>query len=214
LFVLPAVTVVTSFKILGANYGASYTQWISNGVVNVAATNFRRSTSYPFRDIYVQPVILGWHIPHADITAGYSFFAPTGAGSAGLHMWVNEINFGTTIYPDTKKKWNVGTMLYYDFNGTKNNADIKVGDILTLQGGLGRSFLKGAANVGAAYAAQWKITPDSGSDIPSFLQITNGRVFGVGPEVDMPVFAKGLNVGLVSFRYLWSVQKRILAARF
>jgi hypothetical protein len=87
----------------------------------------------------------------------------------------------------------------------KNNVDIKVGNILTLSGGLGRSFLKGAANAGVAYGAQWKVTHDSGTDIPAFVPITNGRVFGVGPEIDFPVFAKGQNLGLVSFRYLWPI---------
>jgi len=205
LFVLPSLQVVTPFKILGATYGAAYTQWIMNGSLTLVALNFQRSTRYGFGDIYVQPVILGWHIPHADITAGYSFFAPTGAGSAGHHMWVHEIDFGTTLYADAAQKWNVSTMMYYDFNGTKSDTNVKPGQILTLTGGAGRSFLKGAANVGAAYGAQWKTTHDSGPDIPSFLPITNGRVFGVGPEVGMPVFAKGRNVGLVSFRYLWLV---------
>jgi hypothetical protein len=148
---------------------------------------------------------LGWHTQAADITAAYTFFAPTGAGSSGQHMWVNEIDFGATLYPDTGKKWNLSTMSYYDFNRKKNNTNIKVGNIMTLAGGIGRSFLKGAANVGVAYGAQWKTTRDSGPDIPPFLPLTNGRFFAVGPEVDMPVFAKGLNVGLVSFRYLWVV---------
>jgi hypothetical protein len=67
------------------------------------------------------------------------------------------------------------------------------------------SFLKGAASAGAAYGAQWKITHDSGSDIPPALPITKGRVFGIGPELNLPVFVKGLNLGLVSFRYLWPV---------
>lgn len=204
-FALPAVAVVTPFKILGATYGASYSQWIINGVVNVAAINAQKSTGYGFGDIYVQPVILGWHFPHADFTAGYSFFAPTGAGSSGQHMWVNEIDLGGTLYLDEGKKWNLSTMSYYDFNRPKNNTSIKVGDILTLGGGAGRTFLKGAANAGVAYGAQWKMTHDSGADIPPIVSITNGRFFAVGPEVDMPVFAKGLNVGLVSFRYMWIV---------
>jgi len=204
LFVLPAVEVVTPFKILGATYGAAFMEWVSNGVVNVDAANFHRSTNYGFGDIFAQPVILGWHTPRADVTAAYGFFAPTGGGSAGQHMWVNELDFGTTLYPDAAKKWNLATMMYYDFNRKKNNADITVGNILTLSGGFGRSILKGA-NVGVAYGAQWKMTHDSGSDIPSLLSITDGRFFGVGPEFDMPVFAKGRNVGLVSFRYLWLV---------
>ena len=78
-------------------------------------------------------------------------------------MWVNEPFFGATLYPGTGKKWNISTIMYYDFNQRKNNADIKVGDILTFSGGFGRSFLKGAANVGLAYGAQWKTTHPSGS---------------------------------------------------
>ena len=118
-------------------------------------------------------------------------------------MWTNEIVAGTTLYADAAKKWNVSTLMYYDFNEKKNNADIKVGQILTLEGGIGRSFMQGAANAGVAYGAQWKMTHDSGSGIPPLVPIANGRVFGVGPELDMPVFAKGKNLGLVSFRYLW-----------
>ncbi len=202
LFVLPSFQVVTPFKILGANYGASFTEWILNGRVDVAALNFSRSTRYAYGDIYVQPAVLGWHLKRADVTAGYAFFAPSNTG-ASLHQWTNEIDFGTTLYADKAKKWNISTMMYYDFNNEKNNKDIKVGQILTLAGGAGRSFLKGAANVGVAYGAQWKMTDDSGSGIPPLLPIANGRVFAVGPELDMPVFAKGVNLGLVSFRYLW-----------
>src|SRR5262249_43801823 len=127
------------------------------------------------------------------------------AGTSGQHMWINEIDFGLTVRPDPAKHWNLSTMMYYDFNRKKNNADIKVGDILTLAGWVGRSFLKVVPNAGVAYCAQWKITDDRGSDIPAGLPITNGRVFGVGPEIDIPVFAKGKNVGLVSFRYQWLV---------
>jgi hypothetical protein len=43
LFVLPNLQVVTPFKILGANYGASVTQYVVNGRVDVAARNFSRS---------------------------------------------------------------------------------------------------------------------------------------------------------------------------
>jgi hypothetical protein len=76
---------------------------------------------------------------------------------------------------------------------------------VTLQGGAGRSFLKGAANVGVVYGAQWKVTHDSGTGIPPDFPITNGRVFGVGPGIQMPVFKKGRNVGLVGFQYQWRV---------
>ena len=102
-------------------------------------------------------------------------FLPTGRGSATSHVGY-EIDFGTTLYADAGKKWNVATMMYHDFNQRKTNEDITVGNILTLSGGAGRTSLKGTANAGVASGAQWKITHDSGSDIPAILSINNGRV--------------------------------------
>ena len=203
-FFTPSIHGTTKFKILGANYGFAVTEWVLNGIPNVVTPNrtFSRSSSYGFGDMYVQPLILGWHPPHADITVGYSFWAPTG-GNHGLHQWQNEFDAGTTLYFDSARKWNVSTQLFYDWIGTKNNTDVKVGNLLTLEGGAARTFFKGAGSAGAAYGAQWKITKDSGPDIPSFVPITNGRVFGVGPELNMPVFAKGKNLGIAGFRYLF-----------
>ncbi len=117
LFVLPNLQVVTPFKILGANYGASVTQYVVNGRVDVAARNFSRSSVYSFGDIYLQPATLGWHLKRADITAGYALWIPTNT-RASLHMWTNEIVLGTTLYADAARKWNVSTLMYYDFNGT------------------------------------------------------------------------------------------------
>jgi hypothetical protein len=115
---------------------------------------------------------------------GYSFWAPSG-GNHGLHQWQNEINAGATLYLDTGKKWNASTQFLYDFIGTKKQHRCENRQ-LTLMGGAGRSFLKGAGSAGVAYGAQWKTSSDSGPDIPSFLPLTNGRVFGVGPEFTMP----------------------------
>jgi hypothetical protein len=51
--------------------------------------------------------------------------------------------------------------------------------------------------------AQWKVTDDSGSDFPALLPKSKNRAYGLGPEVAMPVFAKGTLVGLVNVRYIW-----------
>ena len=46
-FILPNVTIVTPYKILGATYGASFTEWLVNGVVSVSARlpNFTRQAA-------------------------------------------------------------------------------------------------------------------------------------------------------------------------
>ena len=211
MFVLPNVIVTTPYKILGATVGASFTEWVLNGVLVTwpeLNSQFHRASSYGYGDIYMQPLILGWHTDRADFTAAYAFWAPTGSGHYGFHMWMNEFDFGTTLYADRAKKWNVSTMMMYDIPLKKNDNDITVGNILTLSGGAARSFLKGGGNVGVAYGAQWKVTPDSGTGIPPFLPITNGRVFSVGPAIQMEVFAIGLNVGIVMFDYDWLVDHK------
>lgn len=83
---LPTFAVVTPFNILGGNYGASFTEYIANGRVDVAAQNFKRSSSYSYGDIYVQPATLGWHLKRADVTnemLAAMDWLPTLAGMVG-----------------------------------------------------------------------------------------------------------------------------------
>ena len=97
----------------------------------------------------------------------------------------------------------------------KEDSDVKVGQILSLEGGLGKSFLGGGLIIGAAYYAQWKITKDrlrefvlpGGDDID--LDFPNKhQVFGFGPEVTLPIATKSKLYALVNFRYFWETGAR------
>jgi hypothetical protein len=68
-------------------------------------------------------------------------------------MWSFEFFAGTTIYIDEAKSWHFATTAFYETHTEKKDTDIRVGDILTLEGGLGKSFMYGALSVGAAYYA-------------------------------------------------------------
>ena len=92
-----------------------------------------------------------------------------------------------------RKSWNFATTAFYETHTKKKDTDIKVGDILTLEGGLGKSFMEGAINVGIAYYAQWKITGDDpGQDLQPVFDEFFGkhRGFGVGPEMTFPIATK------------------------
>ena len=203
LFALPAVAMTTKFKIAGATYGFQIVPIYLNQRLDVAAQGFATATGYGFGDLYVQPISLGWRTQRADFLAGYGFFAPTGAGTRSLDMWGHELSAGTTVYLDSAKSWHVAATGFYDFHQKKSNRDLRVGQILTVEGGVARSFIKGAAHAGLAYVAQWKVTDDSGSDFPALLPKSKNRAYGLGPEVAMPVFAKGTLLGLVGLRYIW-----------
>ena len=126
-----------------------------------------------------------------------------GPSTRSLDMWGHELSAGTTVYLDSEKKWHVAATGFYDFHQKKQDQDLTVGQYLTIEGGVGRSFLKGAAHVGLAYVAQWKTTNDTGSDFPPNLQKSKNRAYGMGPEIALPVFARGPLVGLVNLRYIW-----------
>ena len=114
------------------------------------------------------------------------------------------------MYFDEKRTLSLATTAYWELHGNKKDTDVKVGQILTLQGGLGKSFLGGGLIVGAAYYAQWKLTEDQLAEFElpggSPIDVTipgKHKVFAFGPDVTLPVASKSKLFALVNIRYLW-----------
>lgn len=189
------MSAVSNFKVLGGNVGASVAvPFIKN---RVQLNSLDVSTSLAFTDMFASAA-LGWTLKRADITAGYNLYIPTGrfssgaANNTGLGMWGNEVFAGSTIYFDEKKTWNAAATFSAEFHSHKSGTNIKVGDLGTVEGGLGKTFYTKVSgpvpmvtNVGVAGYAQFKMTQDSGSDIPPVLRGFSDRVFGLGPEINI-----------------------------
>jgi hypothetical protein len=200
------VQVVTNYKLLGANVGASIGfPFIKN---RIQLNSFDVSSSLAYSDTFAG-ASLGWHLKRADVTAGYNLYMPTGSFSpnatnnTGLGMWGNEFTVGSTVYLDQKRMWNAAANFALEFNTDKSGTNIRVGDVGTVEGGAARTFYKKTSgpipivmNLGAAGYAQFKVTGDSGSDIPTPLQGFKDRVFALGPEFN--VFIPGPNLSLVA----------------
>ena len=99
-------------------------------------------------------------------------------------MWSHELSVGATAYLDQGKSWHLAATAFYEIHSGKEGIDQKVGDLLTIEGGFGKT-LSNLSSVGVAYYAQWKVTEDSGTDLPLFLRSQKDRGFGLGPEVDL-----------------------------
>jgi hypothetical protein len=166
---------------------------------------------------------LGWQTPRADFLAGYAFSAPTGRyeegadDNVGRGFWSHELTFGSTAYLDSAKTWHVAATGFYELHTKREGDAVQVGDILTLEGGAGKTVMQ-IINVGVAYYAQWKVTTDEApnlvapadpvADVASEILATKHRVYGVGPEFNifLPTKLDGNNVlNGVSFvvRYFW-----------
>jgi hypothetical protein len=204
---------VSKKKLWGANYSAMVFPGLTDNVLEVPILDRQQKASSGPTDVYVQPINLGWHTDRADYIAGLGVFAPTGrydadaSDNTGLGMWSFELFGGATVHFGKSKSWNFATTAFYETHTEKQDTDITVGDILTLEGGLGKSFKEGAINVGAAYYAQWKVTDDDpGQAIEAMLAgrtLGKHRVFGVGPELTIPIATKKKLIAFLTARYLW-----------
>ncbi len=206
---------VSDAKILGANYGAMAVISLANAALAVPFLGLEQGIGTALADIYLQPVNLGWHTPRADYTAGLGFFAPTGRyevdadDNIGLGMWSFEFYGGATVYLDEARSWHLATTAFFETHTKKKDTDTRVGDLLSLEGGLGKSLLQGMANVGAAYYAQWKITSDDfGDDLALPAEFGKHHVFAAGPEVTFPIKTEAKLIALVNARYLWEFGAR------
>lgn len=191
---------VTNVKVFGANWGFQAVpadfmkQRLESNSLDVPG-------SFGFSDITFQPVWLGWHKPRADFVAGWSFFLPSGNwelggdDNAGLGMWSNDFQAGTTLRLDNRREWSTSALLTYEVHSEKKDADLEAGDIITIEGGTGRAFYKKVdgtpipqiTNIGVVYYTQFKVTSDRGGG-PIAGQLLAGdkdRVFAVGVEANI-----------------------------
>ncbi len=208
----PLVNVVTTKTVLGGNYGFMAVFPFAN--VRAELPRLDNNPAPGISDMYVQPFNLGWHTNRADVLAGYGFFAPTGRYAAGandntgLGMWGHEVFAGSTVFFDEKKAWHAATTGAIEFHSGKKDTDARVGTLFTLEGGLGRSFLMGAASTGLSYYAQWKLTEDTLIGLPALILQGKNRVAGLGPEVMIPIATKNTVYGFLTARYQWEMGAR------
>jgi hypothetical protein len=219
----PILWYVSKVKVLGANYGVMAVIPWANGALEAPALGLNEPTGTRFADLYIRPLDLGWHARKADFAAGFGFYAPSGhyvdggSDNTGRGMWTAEPFAGATLYLDEKKTVSLATTAFWELHGTKKDSDTKVGQILTLEGGLGKSFLGGGMIIGAAYYAQCKVTADNLGVARTFpgvgtigpgLDNSKHRVFALGPDITLPVATKKKLYALVNIRYLWEMGAR------
>ncbi|RED25052.1 hypothetical protein BD847_1795 [Flavobacterium cutihirudinis] len=189
---------VSDFKILGANYGATILLAFASNTIQGNNTNIDNSLT--FTDMYVQPIQLGWHNKRADFVFSYQLYLPTGkftagaSDNSGLGMFMNEFSAGTTLFFNDKKTIHFSALASYEINGKKKDTDIKTGDILSIEGGLGKTFYTmnsektaptGLFNAGLIYYLQYKVTNDKiPVPILGTVEGKKDRVGGIGAEIN------------------------------
>jgi hypothetical protein len=73
-------------------------------------------------------------------------YTPGANDNTGLGMWGQELFIGGTVYLDRAKAWHAASTVSFEFHSKKQDSQAQVGNLMTLEGGFGRDFLKGAAS--------------------------------------------------------------------
>jgi hypothetical protein len=150
---------VPKFKILGAKFapyvafptlatGSLTLPFLGDGVT--VATG-----ALALADTWFEPVNLGWHLPRADVFAGYAFMAPTGVytpGSTtniGSGYWGNHFNGAGTFYLTKDMGTTANIMGNWEIHGAKTTRST---DISTMFGTLPVNV---QVTPGAAFSDEW-----------------------------------------------------------
>ena len=209
-----ALNVVTTKKLLGANYGFLVVlPWANNRVQG--AEDFDSNPGVGLTDMYVQPINLGWHTPRADVILAYGLYLPTGRyengadNNTGLGMWAQEFLAGTTLYLNSARSLHAATTATFNVQSKKRDSNTRVGNILNLEGGAGADFLGGGLTAGLAYYGTFKVSDDQfDSPLAGLLVRGRNRVWGLGPEVTLAIAANKTVYGFVTVRYQWELAAR------
>jgi hypothetical protein len=98
-----------------------------NGSVTIPVFDY--TAGWGLADMWVQPVTLAWHVPRADIWAGYAFTAPVGrytpgaANNIGSGYWGNNITGASTFYITKNMGTAANYMVNWETHGQRTDRD-------------------------------------------------------------------------------------------
>ena len=192
----------TKAKFLGANYGMAVVLPIVNSPVSLPRLGVGISPT-GLGDLYVEPINLGWKRKKADVKVAYGFVAPTGRfDSVGTETtttdyWGHELTFASTVYLDKTKLTQFSFSTNWEFHQKKRHEDLKVGNNMTLEAGVGKIFVKNQGKqllqFGVIGYSEFQLTNDSGTAVPALTANNKDRVFAIGPEFGVILPAKKFN---------------------
>ena len=175
---------VTNHKFLGADYGIET-------IIPVMRTSldFANSKDSGVGDVYVGPLVLGWHGPQWDAVAAAGVWLDNASdshpASPGKGFKSTMLTGGLTYYFDGAKTISGSALARYEFN-SKKDGGFRPGQQLTLEWGLGKSF--GSFSAGAVGYSQWQTSNDSGAGASA----DKSSRHALGAELVYPIASAGV----------------------
>ena len=191
---------VTKRKFLGANYNPAIIVVFANQLIRPVPGSRK---DFQLGDSVIQPLALGWHKGEWHTTASYALFVPIGRFNAGASnntgkgLYSNLFTVGTTWLQDDSLPWAVNATVRYETFGKQDDTDIRPGDVMTVEFGLGKELTEGF-DLGLLAFASFQTSQEKGSAPGT--DAGKYEFYGIGPEINwrpksLPGFQAAVRVG-------------------
>ena len=191
---------VTDKKFLGANFAFGGVIYFLYQKLRIGALGVNDSSS-GLGDIFLEPVVLGWHKKQYDFAFGIGGFFPSGKydvnkpASPGKDTWTGMFTLGGTYYFDEKKSYSASILGRFEMHTEEDKTNVKAGNDFHFEWGIGKTIhSKWIWDVGVSGYCHWQVTDDRGTAV--LRPGDHDRVFGVGPEVIFTIPSSRLSVSL------------------
>lgn len=160
-------------------------------------------------DLYVQPLILGWRLPRADIRVIYGFLAPTARFKAGANdnvgngYWTHVVASGQTVYLTEDRATALSAFEMFELHGTQEGTGVRPGDTVNLDYSLTRLFPLGRGfrlQFGPAGYSQWQTSAKTGPGVTAAQSETRYRVNALGFAANLMLPRRKVSIGLKVFK--------------
>lgn len=175
-------------KVLGADYGAEVIVPVIRTRLNLGAVPLADSRS-GMGDIYLGPLVLGWHGNNWDAVAAAGLWLDNGStdhpASPGKGYKSTMLTGGGTYYFDAAKSLHGSALMRYEING-KTDTGFKPGSQITLEWGVGKNL--GPVSIGVVGYDQRQVSNDSGTGASG----NKSSRSAIGAEVVYPILSAGV----------------------
>lgn len=203
-----ALSQVTKSRLWGSNYS-----WVliapvveptlEGSVLTPTGPVMNRASITGLSQLYVMPLVLGWHNGRSHQKAWFAFYAPTGKYdvrdflNTSLNRWAIEFDYGYT-YLDPKTGCEFDLAPGYTINFENPATAYRSGNEFHMDW-VAMKHLTPTWGVGAVGYAWIQTTPDSGAG--AMLGAMKGRAFALGPMVTHSTRVGSAPINLVGKYY-------------
>ena len=181
--------------------GATFSSLVIVPITNVAITLPRLDAGVSgtgIGDIYAEPVSLQWAFKKGKVRTAYGFFSPTGQNGTTSDFFGHNFTLGGTYNPGKTGLWQINASSTWEAHHKKRNSDIKVGNNVTFEYGVGKTFVKNKGTVllqlGVVGYSEFQLTNDTGAGVVPPNLGNKDRVHALGGEFGVIMPAKKFNV--------------------